>query len=181
MIEAGHEDMDVGPVVSLREVRPDDLPVLFAYQADPEANRIAVFGAIAPSDRAAFDAKWASILADPGAAVRVVVADGMVAGSVMRWRDPKLDGPEVSYWIGRELWGRGIATSALRLFLQRFPERPLYGRAASSNTGSLRVLEKCGFRRVRVEHDIRGTSGELVDEIVLRLDDAARVTVGAGR
>jgi RimJ/RimL family protein N-acetyltransferase len=52
----------------------------------------------------------------------------------------------VGYWLGRSYWGRGIATRALALFLPLVPARPLYAHVASHNTGSMRVLVKCGFR-----------------------------------
>ncbi len=162
------------PVVSVREIRPADLPVLFVQQADPAANRMAVFTAQDPTDRAAFDARWVGILADPTIVVRAIVVDGVVAGSILLWRDPDLEGPEVSYWIGREFWGRGIATAGLRRFLGIVTVRPLYGRAASTNVGSIRVLEKCGFRPLRVQHEAPTPSGALVDEVVMRLDARLR-------
>ena len=77
--------------------------------------------------------------------IRTIVADGEVAGSVLLWRDPNLPGLEVSFWLGKEHWGRGIATAALTAFLGIVDERPLYGRCAADNAGSRRVLEKCGF------------------------------------
>jgi RimJ/RimL family protein N-acetyltransferase len=40
-----------------------------------------------------------------------------------------------------------IATAALELLLSEIPERPLFATVAEHNTGSLRVLEKCGFER----------------------------------
>jgi hypothetical protein len=55
---------------------------------------------------------------------------------------------EVTYWIGREDWGRGLATRALQEFMQVEATRPLYARAASDNAASIRVLTKCGFRIV---------------------------------
>ena len=52
---------------------------------------------------------------------------------------------EVGYWIGREFWGKGIATQALSELLRCIEMRPLYGHVAKHNIGSRRVLEKCGF------------------------------------
>jgi RimJ/RimL family protein N-acetyltransferase len=157
--------------VLLRAVEPEDLPVFFEQQLDPEANRMAAFTAADPSDREAFAARWARILAGDAVAVTTILADdGAVAGSVLLWRDPALDGPEVSYWLGREFWGRGLATAALRLFLAEIETRPLYGRAAKDNVASIRVLEKCGFA---LECEARGYAparGEEIAEVVLRLD-----------
>jgi homocysteine S-methyltransferase len=86
-------------------------------------------------------------MADATVAIRTILADGEVAGAIQSWRheDKRL----VGYWIGRELWGRGIASEALRRFLSLIDERPLYAEVAPANKGSLRVLEKCGFLRER--------------------------------
>jgi RimJ/RimL family protein N-acetyltransferase len=157
--------------VLLRAVDPEDLPVFFEQQLDPEANRMAAFTAADPSDREAFAARWARILADDTVTVTTILADdGAVAGSVMLWRDVALDGPEVSYWLGREYWGRGLATAALQLFLLEIRIRPLYGRAAKDNAASIRVLEKCGFTLDREERGYAPGRGEEIAEVVLRLD-----------
>jgi RimJ/RimL family protein N-acetyltransferase len=79
---------------------------------------------------------------------------------------------EVTYWIGREDWGRGIATRALQEFLLLEATRPLYARPASDNAASIRVLTKCGFLIVIVSGG-RGFAygrNEGTDEVVLRLD-----------
>jgi RimJ/RimL family protein N-acetyltransferase len=154
--------------VALREVLEADLDVLFEQQQDEEATRMAAFGPLDPSDREAFDARWQQILANPGP-VRAIVHDGRVAGSVNMWRDPELDAPEVTYWLGREFWGKGIATRALELFLQEVPERPLLGRAVATNGASIRVLEKCGFERRDRIHDVLTPRGEVVSEVLLEL------------
>src|SRR4051794_29888127 len=94
--------------IQLRDVEDADLDVFFEQQRDPESNRMAAFTARDPDDRAAFDAKWSRIRGDDSTVVRTIEVDGEAAGNVMIWRDPSLDGPEVTYWIGREHWGRGI-------------------------------------------------------------------------
>jgi RimJ/RimL family protein N-acetyltransferase len=59
----------------------------------------------------------------------------------------------LGYWLGRAFWGRGVGTEALTLFLQRESVRPLYADPFAGNTGSVRLLEKCGFRRAgTVQH-----------------------------
>ncbi len=68
------------------------------------------------------------------------------------------------------LWGRGVASAALWIFLAETAERPLYARAASDNLGSLRVLEKAGFRRFGVNRDFAPGRGEEIEETILRLD-----------
>jgi RimJ/RimL family protein N-acetyltransferase len=126
--------------IRLREVEPGDLPLFFAHQQDAAAAAMAAF----PSrDRAAFDAHWAKILADPANMVRTVVVDGEVAGNVCSFTRDGLR--EVGYWIDRALWGRGVATAALTAYLHVERTRPLYAGVAKHNAASLRVLHKCGF------------------------------------
>ena len=126
--------------LELREVEPDDLPVLFENQADP----ISVEMADLPSrDREAFDEHWAKVLADPDVIVRTIVVDGEVAGAVQSWSK---DGQRLSgYWLGRDFWGRGIASAALAAFLEIDRSRPLHAHVATPNMGSRRVLEKNGY------------------------------------
>jgi RimJ/RimL family protein N-acetyltransferase len=65
-----------------------------------------------------------------------------VAGNITSW---ERDGRRlVGYWLGREYWGRGLATKALGELIQEL-ERPVYAEVATTNVGSVRVLEKCGF------------------------------------
>ncbi|GAA2423266.1 GNAT family N-acetyltransferase [Streptomyces macrosporus] len=160
--------------VELRETVPADLPHLFRFQLDPEANRMAAFTAADPSDRAAFDARWGRILDDPETVKRTVLVDGEVVGSVLLhtpWDVP--DRREVAYWIAREHWGRGIASRALAALLAERPHRPLYARVAKDNHGSLRVLEKCGFVRCGEGGGHAAARGETVEEWLLVLDRPA--------
>lgn len=155
--------------VALRDVVPEDLPIFFAHQQDPDAVRMAAFPA---RDRDAFDAHWSRILADATCTARAIIEAGEVAGYIGSYGEP--NARKVGYWIGREFWGRGVATAALRGFLQDVPARPLYAHVAKSNGGSLRVLERCGFSIVGEDRAPAVTGGEPVDEFVLRLDPVIR-------
>jgi RimJ/RimL family protein N-acetyltransferase len=155
--------------VRLREVEQDDLPTFFENQLDPEANRMAAFTAADPSDREAFDARWQRILASEETTSRTIVVDDQVAGSVSKYRDPDMPGPEVTYWLGRDFWGKGVATLALAGFLEIVKERPVYGRCAADNVGSRRVLEKCGFVFVGEDQGFSNARGEEIAEVVLEL------------
>ncbi|MEU6401964.1 GNAT family N-acetyltransferase [Streptomyces sp. NPDC046985] len=154
--------------VTLRAVHDSDLPVFFRHLNDPASLWMAAFVPRDPADRAAFDAHWAK-LRDSPVVLRTILADGDVAGSAAVYGEP--GEREVTYWVDRSLWGRGVATAALRALLAEAPERPLYARAAADNAGSLRVLGKCGFEQAESVRGYAEARGEEIDEMVLILRD----------
>jgi RimJ/RimL family protein N-acetyltransferase len=58
---------------------------------------------------------------------------------------------EIGYWLGEELWGRGIATEAVRAVtaeaFSHFDVRRVYAGVYEWNPASMRVLEKAGYTR----------------------------------
>lgn len=143
----------------LRPVVEADLPALYEHESDPEAAGMAGF----PSrDRDAFMAHWAKTLADDSALTLAIVADGEVAGNIGCW---EADGRRyVGYWLGREFWGRGLATQALAELVGMVEVRPLCAHVLETNVASIRVLEKNGF--VEVERHTADDGGE---ELLLEL------------
>jgi RimJ/RimL family protein N-acetyltransferase len=133
--------------VTLRNVVESDLPVFFQQQDDLEASQMAAF----PSrERNTFMAHWHDkVLNNNDVIVKTILVDGQIAGNVLRF----VVGGEhdIGYWLGKEYWGRGIATLALAKFIDQVPERPLYAHVAKHNIGSRKVLEKCGFTIQREE------------------------------
>jgi RimJ/RimL family protein N-acetyltransferase len=157
-------------VALLRDVEDDDLDVLFAHWTDEESNRMAAFTVADPYDRAAFDARWVRLRGDASVTAKAIVQGGQVIGSISSWDN---DGRrEVTYWLARDQWGKGLATSALAEFLRDVERvRPVYGVCAHDNVASRRVLEKCGFRVVGASRGFANARGEETDELVLQLDD----------
>lgn len=153
--------------VELRAVHDSDLPVFYRQLNDPEALRMAAFTPKDPDDWDAFDARWRRIRSS-GDVLRTILADGDVVGSAAVYGDP--GEREVTYWVDRAYWGRGVATAALLRLLAEVPERPLYARAAADNEGSLRVLSKCGFRVTAHARGFANARGEEIDEVVLHLE-----------
>ncbi|HKB58158.1 MAG TPA: GNAT family N-acetyltransferase [Lacunisphaera sp.] len=151
------------PGVSLREVHVSDLPVFFEHQRDPEGARMAAFSS---RSHDAFMAHWAKIMANPACALRTILSSASVAGNIGAWTD----GAErlVGYWIGREFWGRGIASAALAQFLHYETTRPLTARVAKHNAASIRVLQKAGFMPVG-EDAFTLPGGATEEELVFRL------------
>ncbi|MBQ1108681.1 GNAT family N-acetyltransferase [Streptomyces anulatus] len=127
--------------VRLRDVETADLEAFLAYEHDPEAVRRSRFP---PREREAFMAHWTSkVLGDPANLVQTVVVDGGTAGNIVAWWEGERR--YIGYWLGRPYWGRGIGTRALTAFLELETARPLYADPVAGNTGSVRLLEKCGF------------------------------------
>ena len=149
-----------GPQVRLRPVEDADLPIFLAHQDDPVAAAMAAFPTRAPD---AFYEHWATIRADPTNITRTILADDEVVGDIVSWLDA--GGREVGYWIGREHWGKGYATAALRLMLEEIEDRPITAHIVPDNIGSQRVVEKCGFVRVGEE-----VADDGVHEAIFRLD-----------
>jgi RimJ/RimL family protein N-acetyltransferase len=149
--------------VRLRDATHDDLPIFYEHQRDPVASEMAAF---ASRDLDAFMEHWTTrILGDETGVAKTVLVDGRVAGNIHGFEH---DGRrEVGYWIGREFWGRGVATRALAAFLAEVTERPLYAGVAKHNVASIRVLEKNGF----VVVDEPGEPGvDGIEELLFRLD-----------
>jgi RimJ/RimL family protein N-acetyltransferase len=156
---------DVTPAVRLRSVEDRDLDVFFDNQLDPQAVEMAAFPA---RDKDQFAAHWAKIRADDTAVVRTIVADGVVAGNIGSWRE---NGQRlIGYWVGREYWGRGVATQALARFVGEVSTRPLYAHVAVHNVGSIRVLDKCGFQRDHVQEANAPAPDDGIEEFIFVLN-----------
>ncbi len=154
--------------VIIRPVRASDLDVFFALYSDPSSVTMAGFTPEDPTDRAAFDAHWRSILAAESITARTIVQGDQVVGQVASFEVDDI--VEVTYWIDRRYWGHGIATAALGQLLETVTTRPLQARAASDNAASLRVLSKCGFSPVGIDRSYANARGEEIEETILQLD-----------
>jgi RimJ/RimL family protein N-acetyltransferase len=140
---------------------------LFRAMSDPESVWMAAFTPDDPTDRKRFDAHMGKVMSAPDGTLRAITWKGDLVGSISSF---VLDGQtEITYWIDRAVWGRGITTQALRLFLEVVRVRPLHARAASDNAGSLRVLEKAGFQVVGTERSYATARGAEIEETILSL------------
>lgn len=152
--------------IRLRDVAEDDLPVFFEHQLDPDAIRMAAFPA---RDRETFMAHWTRILGDESITKKTILFDGQVAGNIVSFEQS--GEPQVGYWIGKEYWGKGVATRALSEFLGHVKARPLYAHVAKHNVASIRVLEKCGFTSFGEEKGFSNALGGGLEEVILRLSE----------
>jgi RimJ/RimL family protein N-acetyltransferase len=122
--------------VSLREVIDSDIAIFFEHQRDPAAVEMAAFPA---GDKQAHEEHWIKIRNQEGLATWTILAGDEVAGNIGCWRQN--DRRLIGYWIGRDHWGKGIATSALAQCSnssQSAHSMLTMSRATSGQSGSLR-------------------------------------------
>ena len=154
--------------ITLRTFTDGDLDALFTWESDPRAVELAAFTRADPSDRSAFDAHYVRVRSDPANMLLAIDDDGEFVGTIGSYT---MDGKrEVTYWIAPARWGQGLASQALRAFLASESTRPLFGRVASHNVGSAKVLARAGFVEVGTDTGFaRGVGAEVVERI-FRLD-----------
>ena len=111
-------------------------------------------------------------IAPPPEGIYAIDVAGEAVGSIgiERRTDVQRCSAEVGYWLAEAHWGRGIATEALRAVTAAALAEPDLWRLDATvfawNTASMRVLEKCGYRREGLL--VRGAikDGVAVDQIL---------------
>lgn len=88
---------------------------------------------------------------DPPTHLAIVVSGQAVGGIGLTMGDDVYrQTAELGYWLGEAYWGRGIMTEAVRAFTEwafdTFDLSRIAARVFDGNPGSVRVLEKCGYR-----------------------------------
>src|SRR4051812_11984640 len=153
--------------IELRDFADADADALYEWMRDPVSVRMAAFTADDPDDREAFDAWLARVRANPTVIQKMIWVDGSLVGSISTF---DMEGDrEVSYWLDRAVWGRGIASRALMALLQLDTQRPLSARAATANAASAAVLGRAGFVEVGRDTGFANGVGAEVEEIIFRL------------
>lgn len=154
-------------MILLRPTEISDLDILFQFQLDEQGGYMAAFMPKDHDDRDAFIRKFTRLLQDPSVHNRTILLDDVIVGSIAKF---VMDGhAEITYWIDRAYWGKGIATGALKQFLQLETTRPIFGRVACDNFGSQKVLEKNGFVKVAEDSGFAQARQEVIVEYVYTL------------
>jgi [ribosomal protein S5]-alanine N-acetyltransferase len=77
---------------------------------------------------------------------------------------------EVGYWLGEDFWGRGICTEALKTItpyaIETYHLNRIFALPFSENLGSIRVLEKAGYKRECIMRQSAFKDGRFVDQIL---------------
>src|SRR5690606_7321770 len=152
----------------LRKTEVSDLEHLFQFQIDEEACFMAAFTPKDHADKSAYLSKFTKLLSDPAINNQTILADNIIVGSIAKF---VMEGDaEITYWIDKKYWGIGIATEALKEFLAIETTRPLFARAAFDNSGSQKVLEKCGFVKTGSDKGFANARQAEIEEIIYKLD-----------
>ena len=153
--------------IILERTKIDDLEVFFNFQLDKEANHLAAFTSKDPTDKSAYLNKYTKLLNDPTVNMKTIITDDTIVGSISKF---EMEGDaEITYWIDRNFWGKGIATTALKNFLTVEHTRPIFGRVAFDNFASQRVLEKCGFVKIGRAKGFANARQTEIEEYIYKL------------
>jgi RimJ/RimL family protein N-acetyltransferase len=155
--------------LKLRTTEIADLDTLFEFQLDKEGGYLAAFMPKDPTDKSAYINKYTKLLSDPTVNNQTIIVDNIIVGSVAKF---VMEGDvEITYWLDRKFWGQGIATKALRKFLDIEAKRPIFGRVAFDNFGSQKVLEKCGFVKIGMDKGFANARQAEIEEFIYKLSD----------
>ncbi len=153
--------------ISLRQTIVTDLEKFFEFQLDKEAMHLAAFTPKDPTDKIAYMTKFKRLLEDPTITMKTIIVDRQIAGSVAKFLME--DDAEITYWIDRKFWGQGVASAALKDFLNIENTRPIFGRVAFDNYGSQKVLEKCGFEKIGTDKGFANARQTEIVEFIYKL------------
>lgn len=154
--------------IKLRPTTVTDLDILFQFQLDPDAGYLAAFMPKDFADKEAYLAKYTRLLNDPTVNNQTIISGTVIAGSIAKF---VMEGDaEITYWIDKAFWGKGLATAALKDFLKIETARPIFGRVAFDNIGSQKVLEKCGFVKTGSDTGFANARQTEIEEFIYRLD-----------
>ncbi len=153
--------------LKLRPTQISDLDTLFQFQLDKEGGYLAAFMPKDPTDKAAYIIKYTKLLGEPTVNNQTIVIDNIIVGSIAKFI---MEGDtEITYWIDRKFWGQGVATKALKNFLDIETSRPIFGRVAFDNFGSQKVLEKCGFVKIGSDKGFANARQTEIEELIYKL------------
>ncbi len=154
--------------IALRDFVDSDAGPLFEWMRDPESVRMAAFTTAHPDDREEFDRWLSRNRRNPDVIMKSIWVSAELVGSISTFT---IEGDrEVSYWLDRAVWGRGIASRALTAMLELDATRPLMARAATANVASSSVLRRVGFVEVGRDVGFAAGVGAEVEETIFQLD-----------
>ena len=153
--------------IKLRQSVLSDLDLFFQFQLDKEANFLAAFTSKDSANKETYLEKYTKHLLDPTINTKTILVDNIIVGSIAKF---VIEGEaEITYWIDRNYWGKGIATYALKQLLTIETTRPIFGRVAFDNLGSQKVLENCGFVKIGTDKGFANARQIEIVEFIYKL------------
>ena len=143
-----HAEVLTGPRVTLRAPTLDDAGPLFEIASDPEVSR---YMSWRPHRNVGETQRVISEVLNVGGETTRLIdlgEDGGVIGAI-GWRRPQAHIIDFGYYLGRQWWGQGFMSEAVRLVLDTAQSDPAVYRVSAycyvDNTASARVLERSGL------------------------------------
>lgn len=155
--------------IALVKTEKDDLNAFFQFQLDEEANYLAAFTSKDSNNKTAYIEKYTKFLTDPTINMQTIKIDDEIVGSIAKF--VRGGDAEITYWMDKKFWGKGIATTALKKFLAIENTRPIFGRVAFDNFASQKVLEKAGFMKVGTDKGFANARQTEIEEFIYKLSE----------
>jgi len=172
------------PAPPLRPFRAGDLPALVRHANDHEVWRFLrdrFPNPYTPRD----GEEWLKLVARQAPPLNFAIEErGEAVGGIGLVPGTDVDrvSAEVGYWLGRAVWGRGLATRAVKSLtpwaFATFDVTRLFATPFSFNPASARVLEKAGWRREGVLRSAVVKEGRVADLLVYAItrEEAERLS-----
>jgi [ribosomal protein S5]-alanine N-acetyltransferase len=140
--------------ILLRRLSIDDLDDVFEYGSDPGVTPFVIFETHKTKDDSLFFIKFASDEFEKRKSIIWAIelkAENKMIGTIdLRNYNSVHQCGEIGYVIGREYWSKGLVTEAMKAVIHYgFDELQLNrieAHCEHENTGSWRVMEKCGMK-----------------------------------
>ncbi|MEO7047977.1 MAG: GNAT family N-acetyltransferase [Ferruginibacter sp.] len=155
--------------ITLTKTVKNDLDILFQFQVDKEAGYLAAFMPENPDDKTAYIEKYSKFLNEPTINMRTIKINDVIVGSISKFIMESNN--EITYWIDKKYWGKGVGTTALQNFLNIESARPIFGRVAFDNLGSQKLLEKCGFVKIGTDKGFANARRAVIEEYIYKLGE----------
>lgn len=136
-------------MISLRHFTESDIPLLMSYLNNATVTQYITDAIPKPYTEA--DAKWWVNHCKGSSLIQVIEFNGTFVGCISASRgDFEYQcSAELGYWLGEDYWNKGIATEAVKLFVDILFKHHalvrLFVSVVSINHASIRVLEKNNF------------------------------------
>ena len=164
----------------LREMQEDDWPALQARLGDEETVRFTEFEPLTEAAARglvgwALEARQKEPRQVFVFAIQLPPDTGLIGIATLTVRDFALREADIGFIVGREYWGNGYATVAVRELLAlgfgTLGLHRVYGECDPANFGSARVLEKAGMVREGLRRECLWQKRRWVDRLLYAVLD----------